>query len=275
MQHADIYIIEVPKTTKIDENGEEVEDATKVIPFMTDAYSAKNSTFFFSEDEFRELLVFAQTRKQITSGFELKYLVKCEEFQGKLRLYLTIWTAYLILFLSLFIYNLAKYRDGFNGLVEQVAGAIQGKLLALMFLLGFKASINWFFLGMCPWELENTRNIDLAEKAMNATQILVETFFAYMMLLIAIGYGVIKARFTMDEMGHACGLPGFRFFFTQIFGTFMLTFDFMISTFIVIMVIYDMIVLVIIGFYMNETLKRIRMCLASLQNDPLHRHIRD
>lgn len=67
-QHADIYIIETPTTTKVNERGEIVHDASKIVPiYMSDPFTYKNSTFFFQDERFTELLEFARTRDMIIS----------------------------------------------------------------------------------------------------------------------------------------------------------------------------------------------------------------
>ena len=52
-KHVDIYILEVPMTTMLDETGKEVHDPTQPIPvFVSDPFSQRNTTLFFDEPKF-------------------------------------------------------------------------------------------------------------------------------------------------------------------------------------------------------------------------------
>ena len=68
----------------------------------------------------------------ITSFVSMKYLADCEPIANVKMLYFIIWTIYLCLFVSLGIYNLAKFSNGFHGLVNKALCIVQVKLLVLI-----------------------------------------------------------------------------------------------------------------------------------------------
>ena len=79
-------------------------------------------------------------------------------------LYLVLWITCLCLFVALMIYNLAKFKDGIVGTVNEVHCAMQIKLITLLLLLGVKSYLNWYFVRLCPWELEHAKLIYLIEQ---------------------------------------------------------------------------------------------------------------
>lgn len=52
-QSADMYILEIPRTTMLDESGEEVYDPNKAVPlYMADPFTQQNTTIFLYESRF-------------------------------------------------------------------------------------------------------------------------------------------------------------------------------------------------------------------------------
>lgn len=185
-----------------------------------------------------------------------------------------ICASYLLLITCLLIYNMLKFRRGAPGPVNSALRGVQVKLMVLMFLLGLKAQIIWYYLHMCPWKVENTKKVSLANQGMDFIEVIEQTFFTYTMLTFSFGHGIIMVEMTLEEMQYAFGVPAVRFILTQIFRT-ILFFSYMPSFTTFVLLIYDILTVFVIGFFVYETFKRIAGCLARLQNEPMHRHIRD
>ena len=160
------------------------------------------------------------------------------------------------------VFNLSSLKDAPN----LIKFLMRVKFVVLLVFLATKSGLHLRYMNYCPWTLVSDRKQKYTiEQVIHFVGTISDSMVLYLIISLALGYSITKMELSMFELKFLFWLPCTKFFLSQLL-VIMASVNLDIYLLFAVMISFDAIALITIGYYMIMTLRSQSYCIRYLRN---------